>query len=262
MSPIELSKHFIHELSVYCSSTSNSLVDYDSKCVYYSKVWYNLYNKLFFFSKIILFFNIKKIESANRNFDLELNTPNDLAPLPVNLCKYRLNVKPNIDAQAITTTAATTSQISPILLLSDNESVSTPIYPYNNDSSDSSLSSERSSYCEYVEPEPKKTPEYIVINSSSSSSSEADLFKSKRKSRKKDRTDAHCSKEDGPKNRSQSSEEERYKSKIRKKSKKKSKHKKQHGTSRSYTPTSKSSRSRSRDHHHRKKKKKRNKSKK
>lgn len=221
----------------------------------------------FFFQNNLIFHKIKKIESANRNFDLELNTPNDLAPLPVNLCKYRLNVKPNIDASAITTTATTTtSQISPILLLSDNESVSTPIYPYNNDSSDSSLSSERSSYCEYVEPEPKKTPEYIVINSSSSScsSSEADLFKSKRKSRKKDRTDAHCSKEDGPKNRSRSSEKERYGSKIRKKSKKKSKDKKQHGTSRSYTPTSKSSRSRSRsrDHHHKKKKKKRNKSKK
>lgn len=140
-------KHFAHELSVYCGSTSNSLVDYDAKCVYYSNQ-----------------------TAANKEFNKMIKLP--YAPLPVNLNKYRLNSKP------IVSTASTSNQAqdneSELILINDDFDAATPDYQQiidDSQDSDDSDSSTGSSYCEFIEVSPKRSPEYIVLQSSSSDSS-------------------------------------------------------------------------------------------
>jgi hypothetical protein len=72
--------------------------------------------------------------------------------LPVNLCKYRLFEKPLSLAALEQGRFGNDQEQEPIIITNDNEQ----------EGEDSS----NSSFCEYLIPSPKQSPQYIVLNSS------------------------------------------------------------------------------------------------
>jgi E3 ubiquitin-protein ligase Topors len=160
--PLSFAKHFQHELYAYAQSTSNDLIDYDAKSVYYK--------------------DFDSIPNRNKKYSPEILP---LKSLPVNIEKYRLlnfdpsltrlrNISDNLDHsdQMIENSVTLTTPSIVIETLEDENNTN------NSSNSNERAQSEFSSYCEEIEPPSKPVP--LCIELSSSEQSSEDQSESKR----------------------------------------------------------------------------------
>ena len=134
--PIRYARHFIHELVAFAKSTSNDLIDYDAKCVYYSN-WQA----------------IPLATSRKNEADLI-----PLRSLPVILDKYRLHSRSLSDVIEIADSAVPTTSRMANRSVTDNDELV--------DTESNSSDSEHSSFCEELEVPAKPDPILIVLSSS------------------------------------------------------------------------------------------------
>lgn len=208
--PIRYAKHFVHELNAFSLSACHDLIEYDSKCVYYSDL-----NATKFPNKI----------NNNKIFPF--------SSLPVNISKYRLLKSPSYHVITEQSLPRPPRPATPLPRLTPDPSTSEPVVVDINEArgSHSQSDSEFSSYCEELTPSPKPTPECIDLASSSScsslsSNSSRSRSRSRRKKKHKSRT--HSSRARASQSRSRSgskspSRKHKKKTKKRKTHSKKSK---------------------------------------
>ena len=165
--PTRYARHMQHELTAYARSPCADMIDYDSKCVYYSH------------ADIDTPTLENNTSSAQQQFALR--------SLPVNLSKYKTSARMadtyvfNVESLAAfveqfkqqnTTNnkhAATTTTNRPVPLSGSSSSSSSSVTSDNVESN--SGSDEHSSFCEELTPPRKPEPTVISLDSSSSSSS-------------------------------------------------------------------------------------------
>ena len=175
--PIRYAKHFVHELNAFSLSACHDLIEYDSKCVYYSDL-----NATKFPNKI----------NNNKIFPF--------SSLPVNISKYRLLKSPSYHVITEQSLPRPPRPANPFPRLTPDPSTSEPVVVDVNEArgSHSHSDSEFSSYCEELTPSPKPTPECIDLASSSScsslsSSSSRSRSRSRSRRKKKHKSRTHSS---------------------------------------------------------------------
>mgnify|MGYP001810394683 CR=1 FL=1 len=139
--PVRVARHFIHELKAFAGSTCAELIEYDARTVYYEEEDHKRF--------------------VSQWVDSDSKCP--IVSVPVNMNKYRLSYSRQPTS---TSTAATNIQVV------DDETQLSESFQTNDTEQSSQLvdDSEHSSFCEEIEQEPKKTPEYICVSSSSCTS--------------------------------------------------------------------------------------------